>query len=394
MQTGSDLPPPDPVAQAHSDRVLEHVRVRIRERDGFLSFADYMELVLYAPGLGYYSAGAAKFGAAGDFVTAPGLGSVFARCLARLAGDTLAQLDRGVILEVGGGSGTLAADLLRALRHRPPDRYLLLEVSGELRERQRQTLAARVPEFLDRVEWLDRWPAAPLNGVFIANEVLDALPVDRFRAGPDGTLQLGVTARGGRLAWDARPAPPALAAAVNRLEERLGAQFPAGFQGEIAPGQSPWLQSFVRSLGRGLALCIDYGGSRREVYHPDRRDGTLACHYRHRRHADPFLHPGLQDITAWVDFSAAADAAVAGGADLVTYATQAHVLLAAGVLDPPGGDRELTEAARLAEAQEIQRLILPGGMGEHFKVLALGRDFAPARALAVRDLRDRLEAAG
>ena len=217
MQTGSDLPPPDPAAQAHSERVLERVRQRIRAGGGFLPFVDYMDLVLYAPGLGYYSAGAAKFGAAGDFVTAPGLGPVFARCLARIAGDALAQLGGGVILEAGGGSGVLAADLLRALRHRPPDRYLLLEVSGELRERQRATIAARVPELLGRVEWLDRWPSEPLTGVLLANEVLDALPVELFRTAPDGTLQLGVTAREGQLAWAARPAPAALAAAARRM---------------------------------------------------------------------------------------------------------------------------------------------------------------------------------
>ncbi len=392
METGFDLPLPDAAALAHSDRVRDRVIERIREGGGFLSFADYMELVLYAPGLGYYSAGARKFGAAGDFVTAPELGSVFARCLARIAAGTLRQLRGGVILEVGGGTGALAAGILEALGPDLPARYLLLEVSGDLRDRQRATISARVPRLAGRVDWLDAWPEAPIDGLVIANEVLDALPVERFRIAIDGTgLQEGVTVTAGQLAWAERPAPAPLAAAIRALEVALGAPLARGVRGEIPLRQAPWLAALVGSLGRGLALCIDYGGTRREVHHPDRPGGTLACHYRHRRHEDPFLWPGLQDLTAWVDFSAAAATATAAGAKLVVYATQAHVLLAAGVLGELGDHPTGSDADRLSEVQEVQRLLLPGEMGERFKVLALARDFVPDFPLTVRDLSERLE---
>ena len=390
MQTGFDLPAPATEALAHSERVRTLVAERIANNGGFLSFADYMDAVLYAPGLGYYSAGAQKFGAAGDFVTAPELGPVFARCLARLASAALRQLGGGVILEVGGGSGALAADLLLALRDEPPERYLLLDVSGDLRERQRATLAARVPEQLHRVTWLDTLPPEPLTGVLLANEVLDALPVERFRMRDGRPAQLGVQVAGGRFAWAEQPPTGPLAAAVADLEEALGQPFPDGYTTEIGLRHPVWLRSLLAALGRGLALCIDYGGTRREIYHAGRPDGTLVCHYRHRQHTDPFFLPGLQDLTAWVDFSAAADAAAAVGLDVAAYATQAHTLLATGVLEDWQRDGPATDPARWREVQQIQRLLLPGEMGERFKVLALTRDFMPDFPLTVRDLRDRL----
>jgi SAM-dependent MidA family methyltransferase len=366
---------------------------RIAAAGGFLGFADYMAAALYTPGLGYYSAGARKFGGDGDFVTAPELGAVFARCLARVAGHVLDELGGGVILEIGGGSGVLAADMLAHLRQAPPDRYLILEVSADLRARQRETIAAHVPDLLSRVEWLDALPAEPLPGLILANEVLDALPVERFRIRAGSVLQLGVTTPPdgtAGFAWAERPAPPALATAVRDLENRLGVPLPEGYTSEISLRQADVLGGWLAALHRGLALFVDYGGSRREVYHPDRRDGTLACHYRHHRHDDPFLLPGLQDITAWVDFSAAAAAGVAAGCVVAAYATQAHALLASGVLTDLAAAGTPTAQDRLREVQQVKHLLLPGEMGERFKVLALARDFAPGISLTVRDLRDRL----
>lgn len=390
MQTGSDLPPPGAGAREHSDRVRAMVAARIAASGGFLGFAEYMDTVLYAPGLGYYSAGAQKFGAAGDFVTAPELGAVFARCLARLTRAALRQLGGGVILEVGGGSGALAAELLFALRDAPPDEYLLLDVSGDLRDRQRRAIEARVPQLLPRVTWLDALPAAPLQGVVLANEVLDALPVERFRIGAGRPEQLGVRVLDGRLGWDSRPAPPPLAAAIGNLQSELGEQFSAGYTSEIGLRHAGWLDALLASICRGLALFIDYGGTRREIYHAGRRDGTLVCHYRHRQHGDPFFLPGLQDLTAWVDFSAAAQTAAACGFDVAAYATQAHVLLASGVLDDLKAGGDAAGAGHLRDVQEVQRLLLPGEMGERFKVLALTRGFSPDFPLTVRDLRGRL----
>ena len=390
MQTGSDLPAPGAEALAHSERVRTLVAERIVGNGGFLSFADYMEAVLYTPGLGYYSAGSQKFGAGGDFVTAPELGPVFARCLARLAGAALRQLGGGVILEVGGGSGALAADLLLALRDEPPEQYLLLDVSGDLRERQRQTIAARVPELRQRVVWLDALPAEPLQGVLLANEVLDALPVERFRMRGGEPTQLGVQIERGGFSWAEHPAPALLAAAVMKLQSALGYSLPEHYTTEIGLRQSTWLNSLLATVRRGLALCIDYGGTRREIYHPDRYHGTLVGHYRHRQISDPFFLPGLQDLTAWVDFSAAAQAGGTAGLKLAAYSTQAHTLLAAGVLDPAQAGGPAAEPGWLREVQEISRLLLPGEMGERFKVLALTRDFTPEFPLTVRDLRGRL----
>jgi SAM-dependent MidA family methyltransferase len=393
METGFDLPAPGVAAAEHSARVCAALRDRINNAGGWLSFADYMDLVLYAPGLGYYAAGARKFGADGDFTTAPELGGLFARCLSRVVRGALRRLPGGVIVEVGGGSGVLAADLLAALRDDPPARYLLLEVSGELRERQAATLAARVPELLDRVTWLDRLPEKPVRGVLIANEVLDALPVERFCVRDGHILQWGVRSDGLELRWSARPAMPPLRDAVRRIESALGTPLPEGYTSEICLRQQPWVATLAGSLQQGLALFIDYGCSRREYYHPDRRDGTLACHYRHRRHGDPFFLPGLQDLTAWVDFSAVVEAAEAAGLTLEAYSTQAHFLLAAGILEELAASEGGADGD-LARSQQAGQLLVPGQMGEHFKVLALTRDFQPDLPLSLRDLRGRLQARG
>jgi SAM-dependent MidA family methyltransferase len=240
------------------------------------------------------------------------------------------------------------------------------------------------------VTWLDNLPAEPINGVLLANEVLDALPVERFRMRHGRPSQLGVQVLGGRLAWAERPAPLPLVAAVDELQAALGQPLPDGYTTEIGLRHGLWFRSLLATLGRGLALCIDYGGTRREIYHAERYDGTLVCHYRHRRHTDPFFLPGLQDLTAWVDFSTAAEVATQAGMKVAAYATQAHTLLASGVLDDVQENGSAADPARLRELQEIQRLLMPGEMGERFKVLALTREFMPDFPLTVRDLRARL----
>ncbi len=385
MHTGSGLPAPDVDALAHSERVRTLVGQRIDAAGGFLPFADYMDCVLYAPGLGYYSGGSQKFGAAGDFVTAPELGSLFARGLARTVAAVLDDLRGGSVLEVGGGSGILAADLLTALRPAPPERYLLLEISADLRERQRETLARLVPDLLPRVTWLDRLPAEPIRGVVLANEVLDALPVERFRAGQPSPVQFGVTRAGRQFLWAGRAAPAPLEGAVAALGDLLAEPLAEGYTSELCLKLPAWLATLGAALGRGLILLTDYGGTRREIYHRERAGGTLACHYRHRRHTDPFLYPGLQDITAWVDFSATAAAGRAAGLTVAGYGTQAHYLLASGVLEELDGSG--AGRAGAAAAQEAARLLLPGEMGERFKVLALTRGWEPCMPLLFRDLQ-------
>lgn len=371
---GAGLPPVDAASVEHSERCAAHIRALIDRSGGTLPFADFMREALYAPGLGFYAAGATKFGRAGDFVTAPEVSPLFGRVVARVCADVLDELGGGNILEFGAGSGALAIDVLTGLeeRGRLPESYAILEVSAELRERQERRIGRELPALAGRVRWLERLPAAH-RGVVLANEVLDALPVERFRV-DDGVRQLRVRADGDRFAWTDAPAPPALAAAVASIEADIGRRLEPGFTAEVSPLLGPWTASLCERLESGLALLFDYGTSRREYYAPDRDRGWLRCHFRHRAHDDPLILPGIQDITCWVDFSAAATAAVDAGATIAGYLSQAQFLLAAGLTDEimamrPASQRE---AAELANQAKI--LTLPGEMGERFKCLALARN--------------------
>lgn len=381
------LPEPNAEQRAHSAALIERIRDEIAAAGGQIGFDRYMQLALYAPGLGYYSAGSRKFGAAGDFVTAPELSSLFSRSLARQVAEVLTTLGGGVVLEVGGGSGVMAADLLGELERmgQLPARYLLLEASADLRQRQQTTLAARAPHLLPRVDWLDALPSGGLRGVVLANELLDALPVQRFCVTAGGVEECSVGWDGERFRWRRRPFADAGQAA---RAAGLTADLVEGYCSELGSAADGWIASLAASLEAGVALLIDYGYPRREYYHPERRDGTLMCHYRHRAHADPFVYPGLQDITAFVDFTAVAEAAVAGGLDVLGYNTQGLFLLGCGITELAHSD-EAREQVRLA--QQIRTLTLPGDMGERFKVMALGRDYcAPLRGFALQDLRGKL----
>jgi SAM-dependent MidA family methyltransferase len=364
------LPEPTPEARAHSDRVAGHIRENIAASGGWIGFARYMELALYAPGLGYYSAGAKKLGKAGDFVTAPEISPLF--------GQTLAQqvrqgLDAGLdaVLEVGAGSGALAATLLEELERsgKAPRSYLILELSADLRERSRDTLAARVPHLLERVAWLNVLPPA-FSGIVIGNEVLDAMPAHVVRV-QDGRIEEGgVAERGGRFDWSWRLASGELLEAATALD------LPEGFRTEIQLAA----RGFVRTLGavleKGLAIFIDYGFPAREYYHPQRSEGTLMCHYRHHAHADPFFLPGLQDITSHIDFSAIARAASEGGLDLAGYTSQAQFLVNCGITDVMSRTPAEDAGKFLPLANQANRLMSPAEMGELFKVLALTKGFA------------------
>ena len=390
MLTSLELPPLTVEETAHSAAMAASIGSEIAAAGGWIPFSRYMQLALYAPGVGYYSTGTQKFGRAGDFVTAPELTPVFAGCLSRQVGEVLDRLDDGGILELGAGSGVLAADLLAALdaRGRPPRRYRILEVSGELRARQRALIRERVPHLAARVDWLDSLPGSPWQGVVLANEVVDALPVGRFRIEAAGALDIGVTVRDGALAWQERPASRETLETLRRIEGDLPARLDAGFTGELRTLDGPWLQSIVTSLECGAVLLVDYGLPRRQLFHPDFRDGTVRCYFRHRQHDDPLVHPGLTDITASVDFTGLAEAGVESGLAVAGFATQAHFLLSLGL------DRELSArmegldgAGRAALGQAAAMLLLPGEMGERFKVLALTRGVdGPLSGFAFRDL--------
>lgn len=387
-----DLPALTPDEAEHSARLAERVRAEIARAGGWISFARYMEMALYEPGLGYYSAGARKLGAAGDFVTAPEVAPVFSRCLAGQCAEILGTLGGGDVLELGAGSGTMASGVLGELERlgRLPGRYLILDVSADLRERQRATLAQCVPHLVGRVEWLDRLPEA-IEGAIVANEVLDALPVERFviRGGEVNTL--GVTEHFGRFDWSEVRASTALREQVRAIADEAGGAWPDGYTSEVNTGLAPWLASVGAALARGAVLFVDYGLPRREYYSPERSTGTLLCHFRHRFHDDPFDRPGLQDITAWVDFTAVAEAAVAAGLEVAGYTTQAHFLIGNGIGEFVANVDGLDVVQRVNLSRQAMVLTLPGEMGERFKVIALAKGYdSPLRGFAVRDLRHTL----
>jgi SAM-dependent MidA family methyltransferase len=385
------LPEPPDELKRHSDRLKARIREAIRET-GSISFSRYMEMALYEPGLGYYSAGLHKLGESGDFVTSPELGPVFAGCMARQAEHTGRELGRYDVLEVGAGTGKLAADLLNSVHpDRAPDRYLILERSADLRQVQQDRIAAEAPAWVDRVLWLDTPPAEGWQGVLIANEIIDALAVERFIMADGKVEQLCVTESEGVLDWTSRPAPKELETAVRHLEADTGTPFADGYRSELQPRLAPWLRSLTRNMTRGLALFIDYGYPRSEFYLPERRDGTLMCHYRHQAHDDPFFWPGLQDITAWVDFTALAEAADACGLDVEGYTSQSMFLLGCGLEEVLREKTAESDDEGLSLGAEVRQLTLPGMMGERFQVMGLGRGLeTEPRGFVFNDLRFRL----
>jgi SAM-dependent MidA family methyltransferase len=375
----TSLPKPSAEETAHSARLADAIRHEIAA-SGPVSFARFMERCLYAPGLGYYSAGRPKFGEGGDFVTAPELGSLFARCVARAMAPALRACGtEATWFELGGGRGVFARDCLLELQALDalPRRYWLLEPSADLRERQRERLQADLPpELSARCAWLDRPPQHAWTGLLFANEVLDALPVTRFtmQGGEVFEEHIEANANGAFVRVD-RPADPLVAGAVRHLQRSLGREFEDGYRSEVLPQLPWWLEAIAGEQVRGAALFFDYGYVRREFYLPERRDGTLLCHYRHRAHAEPLILPGLQDLTASVDFTALAEAGVGAGFELASYAFQSEFLIASGLDAVFAADRDGApdEAARYALAQQVKRLTLPGEMGERFQAMLFTR---------------------
>ncbi len=351
------LPPPEPQALAASRALLERIGTELAAHGNWIPFARYMELALHEPGLGYYAGGARKLGAGGDFTTAPELTPLFGRALARQVRELLRPGE--AVLEFGAGSGALAASILEDL----PAPYFILETSAELKERQQRKLGGRA-------QWLDRLPRE-FRGVMIANEVVDAMPVHALAWTRAGLVERGVCANEGQLAWSERPAEPSLAETARGIPIDLP---PSGrYESELNLFAPLWMKSLGRVLARGAILVIDYGFPEREYYHPQRSMGTLACHYRHRVHDDPFFLPGLQDITAHVDFSALARAARAAGLELLGYANQAQFLVNCGITDLLAAEDPSDAKRYLPAAAAANKLLSPSEMGELFKVLAVGK---------------------
>ena len=379
------LPPPDDVAREHSARVVRHIRDRIATEGGWIPFAVFMDLALHAPGLGYYAAGAQKFGAPGDFVTAPEITPLFGRCVARQVGQIL-ELTGGDIVELGAGSGALAVDILCELERldRVPKRYRILEPSPDLAQRQEHRVRQSIPLLAAGVEWIETLPAN-FGGVVIANEVLDALPVHLVAWREDGLFERGIAFRDGSLVWEERAADASLREAVSEIS------VVAPYLGEISPSVNALVASLAECIRHGAVLLIDYGFGHSEYYHPQRSGGTLMCHYRHRAHVDPLFLPGLQDITAHVDFTAVATAGVDAGCSLAGYTTQAQFLLNTGITELLAQTPVEDSVAWLPQAAAVQKLVSPAEMGELFKVLALSRGIdVPLLGFSEGDRAERL----
>jgi SAM-dependent MidA family methyltransferase len=379
----------------HTERVRAHIAAQIAASGGWISFERYMDLALYAPGLGYYNAGARKLGRGGDFTTAPEISALFGACVAQQCAEVFRELGGGSILEIGAGTGRLAVDVLTRLESLGglPDRYFILDVSADLRDRQRALLHDKLPHLMGRVIWLEALPREPFDGVILANEVLDALPVVRFRWSGAGCDELGVAAAGSageEFTWASRPASTVLRESVAGLASAANG-WDDGYVSETCVRMRHWAGSITAALGRGAALWFDYGLPRSQYYLAERHGGTLLCHFRHRTHEDPFRLPGLQDITAWVDFTTLAESCMASGCELAGFTTQAFFLAGLGI------DREMhimagEDANRFARlANQAKQLMLPGEMGERFKAMAWTRGLdRELTGFALQDLRHTL----
>ncbi len=387
------LPEPATEALTHSRQLTEVIRAEIDRQGGQVSFRDFMQLALYAPGLGYYLAGSRKLGAGGDFVTAPEISPLFSQCLARAIAPALHSLAEANILEVGAGSGVMAAQILRQLADlgQLPAHYYILELSGDLRERQAETIRQQVPECLSRLVWLDALPEG-LSAVVLGNEVLDAMPVHLVSKQNGIWHELYVAWQGDRFVWQGGETSDArLSERMLGIEEKFGESFAEGYTTEVNLLAEDWLAGLSGSLQQGLVLLIDYGFPRHEYYHPQRGSGTLMCHYRHHAHGDPFYYPGLQDITAHVDFTAMAEAAYRSGFSIEGYTNQGNFLIGSGLTELFQQQPVEELQPQMVMANQIKKLTLPHEMGELFKVLGLSKQLdVSLPGFMLRDLRNSL----
>lgn len=366
-----ELPAVDAIGAEHSERVRAHICDVISASGGSISFAEYMHRVLYAPGLGYYTAGATKLGAAGDFTTAPEISPLFGRVLAR---QSVAALRGGDLLELGAGSGALAIAMLDKLAELDslPNHYFILEVSADFRQRQETRIRDEAPQYLELMRWISDLPIN-FSGVVIANEVADAIPVERFLIRGGEVLQARVVNEGGKFSIEYSPAPQFLESAVRSIEGKIGRGLVDGFESELSHGVADWVSKLAHSIRSGLIFLIDYGVTCAEYYAMDRNKGWLRCHFRHHAHDDPLLYPGIQDISCWVNFSAVATAATDAGMDVAGYVTQANFLLNGGLQEEFGDFEGLPVADQIELSGQVKTLTLPADMGENFKCLGLSR---------------------
>lgn len=388
------LPIPSEDALFHQVKLLEHIQSKT-DKNGLLPFDEFMRLALYAPGLGYYSAGSQKFGAHGDFVTAPEISSLFSNCLGAQCAQILKSLDHtdACILELGAGSGVMASDIILFLQkqNQLPCHYYILEVSADLKQRQQQLLKQRCPEYFENILWLDSLPEVPMIGIILGNEVIDAMPVHLFQISHDGNVLEGMVSveqENWQLLFHT-PITENLASKVNQLQKSLHYPLSIGYTSEINLGLAPWLESLASCLQQGVMLFIDYGFPAHEYYHPSRTMGTLMCHYRHGAHSNPFVYIGLQDITAHVDFTEVAQGAFRCGLEIAGFSNQAAFLIANGLVS--FAENHQSTHQQIALSQQIQQLTHPHEMGELFKVIALVKNYSDTlQGFQLSDQRHRL----
>lgn len=368
------LAEPDHAAQQHSQSVCKQLTNFIETQGGLISFDEYMRFVLYEPGLGYYSAGSRKFGESGDFITAPELSPLFSMCIAAQCEQVFTQISAN-ILELGAGSGVMARDILLTLNKRGclPEKYFILEVSADLRERQQALLQESIPEFFEHIIWLDSLPEK-FEGMVVANEVLDALPAKRFILEDKNIFEQYVEVKDEQFVLQKGSASEELSLYVENKVLPLFEQLPESYESEYNVSINPWIKSLADSLHKGIILFIDYGETRREYYHPQRISGSLLCHYQHHAHDDVFLYPGLQDITVSVDFTHVVETAVDAGLGLAGFTNQAFFLLANGLEEFSAQNSNLNTQVQSEQAHQLRRLTMPGEMGERFKVMGLRKN--------------------
>lgn len=388
------LPSPSSEAKAVQKILLEQIKLACHQQGGTIPFAEFMKMALYQPGTGYYSAGLCKLGAAGDFVTAPMISSLFSKTLAKQCQQILKQLDQNVsIMELGAGTGRMACDIMHFLAQQQalPEHYFILEVSADLKARQQAYLQEHCAKYYSRFVWLDSLVTHPFSGIILANEVIDALPCHLFKIGENDEVLEGFIAfekEQPQLLFN-KPVSEGLTNAVNDLQTRLEIPFAKGYTSEIHLSQNAFIASLSACLNQGVMLFVDYGFPSHEYYHPSRNMGTLMCHYRHHAHSDPLQYIGMQDITSHVDFTALALAGINNDLELAGFTHQGAFLINNGIT-------ELAQAAendvmQLAFSQQIQKLTHPHEMGELFKVMALSKDFdEPLAGFALFDQRHRL----
>lgn len=388
-----ELPVPDNDAIDHSQKVCARIQKEIIEQQGAINFNQFMELALYEPGLGYYAAGSTKLGESGDFITAPELSSVYSFCLARQCQQVLNAIDQGKIFELGPGTGKMACDILQELERLNclPKEYLLLETSADLRERQQDRVKKCVPHLEGIIHWLDTLPTNKINGIIIANEVLDAMPVHRIVVHGDFCEELYVGVEEGKFVWIKKPLNEKLTLETEKELKTLVNKLSQGYTSEINTNIHAWISSLAEFLQQGVMLLVDYGYPRQEYYHPQRITGTLLCHYRHRVHSDPFFYPGLQDITSSVNFTRVAEAAVDTGLDVRGYTTQTHFLMSCGLDEIVKQQESVCGIDSVKLSNQIKMLTMPGEMGERFKVIALTKNIGiPLLGFQFVDLRAKL----